>query len=268
MNASASGAIAAASSSGAIAATGALDAYSPTILPMAPAEPFAPMRPRASATRPRTSGRGSLSSGASADSAVASPMSPSEKAAIILTSGSVSASAGVSIATPSLERTRPIASAARRRTCASPSRTRIDKSGKDDGGGGVTIGSGFFPLTGGGGGGGAGRSMRSSRWSSSLEDPRHLLLLGNLWRLGQLRRRRRHARRCQNERHGNGRLDDGAAYRLPHMNVCRHARNSMVCSVAAATREATTCTPVPGPSGTAMVPSGLTTISGSIKSGA
>src|SRR5262245_37029339 len=47
-----------------------------------------------------------------------------------------------------------------------------------------------------------------------------------------------------------------------------HARSSARSCVAAATRSATMCTPIPAPVGTAMVPSAATVISGSIRSGA
>ena len=144
---------------------------------MAAAVPLAPMRPSAWAARPRTRGEASTRRGTNAASADPSPTRPSANAAIARTSGSVSDSLETSSGTPAFDLTRPIASAARRRTRGSPSATSTARSGAEVGGGGVTTGSGFLPFTGGGGGGGAGRSIRSSRWSSSWRI--HAIFCGN-----------------------------------------------------------------------------------------
>ena len=55
--------------------------------------------------------------------------------------------------------------------------------------------------------------------------------------------------------------------RGPVRSLRGYARTSKVSSVAAATRSQSTVTPIPGPVGTGTVPSRLTSIPGSIRSG-
>ena len=98
-----------------------------------------------------------------------------------------------------------------------------------------------------------------------LKDPAHLLLIGHD-RRGRDGRRAR-APRC---RDGDSQTDrNETLFHTARLN--RHAPSqlrSRVAWVAAFTRSQTTSTPMPGPVGTAIVPSARTSIGGSIRSGA
>ena len=252
------------SSSGCRPLTEACRTYSAATAPTAAAASLAPMRPSASAARPRTIGAGSVRSGVSAAAAEASPIKPSAKAAACFTSASVSPSSPVSGVTASARPTRPSASAARRRMRASASVIRTVRS----------------PV-----GGGVGRHLwcasaphrlhrrRRRRFVAEdssifeLEDPGHLLLERDRRRPFH-RRRRGLARGGEKRSQRKTRPPSGAPSKIgAHSWIHYVERSSSLSSVAASIRSWTIVTPMPGPVGTATVPSARTSISGSIRSG-
>ena len=221
------------------------------------AEPASPMRPSASAARPRTSAEASCSAARRGSTADTWPMSPMAKAAICRTSASRSpASTAASGATPSASPARPTAWAARRRTRPSGSCSSRTRSGVGGGAGGACLPRRPFAAADGAvsdGGRRHGRAEDALVLESAGSTPSSARRSSAPPAQAGLRRGR--TRGQQHEK-------SGQACRARHHRCISRRR-----IVARSTRSSTTRTPMPGPSGTGIVPSGPTSIGGSMRSG-
>ena len=204
-----------------------------TMAPIAAAAGLCASRPSASAARPWMVGSGSASAGVSADAADSSPIRPSANAAICRYFGVLVACQQRGKSRNSLGQ----ADMAGRKRSASPHPALpVLQHGQQ-----VTAPAFQLPLV------------------LELQDPSQLLLVRGDWR----RRRACLRRDFGPARTGGKQRDkrDQRAWRLRsgHRDMCRN--------VAWSIRSRTMVTPMPGPVGTAMVPSEPMSIAGSIKSG-